>query len=330
MNVLFIGGTGVISAACTRRAVESGYNVTLLNRGRTQRSVPPTVHVIQCDIRNRNSTATLLKNKNFDVVVNWVAFKTDHVEQDIQLFNGRTGQYIFISSASAYQKPPEQLPITETTPLSNPFWAYSRDKIACERLLFKTWREKNFPVTVVRPSHTYDETLLPFRGRYSYTFLDRMRRGKKIIIHGDGTSLWVLTHSMDFAAAFNGLIGEERAIGEAYHITSDEVLTWNKICEITAAALGVETKIEHVSSDFIAAFDPEWGASLLGDKSFCMVFDNSKIKTIVPGFSATVPFSRGAQEIVRWFDSHPAAQIVDAGFDRLVEKIILKHRAGLP
>ncbi len=330
MRVLFIGGTGVISTDCTRRAVNAGFDVTLFNRGTTRRGELPGVRIIRGDLHDATAAALRLKDEKFDVVVNWIVFSPDQVLRDINFFNGRIGQYIFISSASAYQTPSAVLPISEATPLANPYWSYSRNKIACEELLFKAWRENGFPVTVVRPSHTYNHTRLPFRGSYSYTLLDRMRRGKKIVIHGDGTSLWVLTHSRDFAAGFTGLLGNTKAVGEAFHITSDKVMTWNEIYDIFADAAGVDKNIEHVASDFIAAFDPEWGASLLGDKSHCLVFDNSKIKSMVPGYSAGTTLEQGAREVVQWFDTHPDAQVVDKKFDRLLDDIIFKHQSAMP
>jgi nucleoside-diphosphate-sugar epimerase len=300
MKVLFIGGTGVISSACSQLSVARGIDLYLLNRGRTSRLVPPSAHLIQTDIRDRKAVEDAIAGQTFDVVVDWVAFTPEHIETDLDLFRGRTGQYIFISSASAYQTPPASLPVTESTPLDNPFWDYSREKIACEQRLIQAYRGEKFPITFVRPSHTYDRTLLPVHG--GYTIIDRMRRGKKVIVHGDGTSLWTLTHHVDFAKGFIGLLGEPRAIGEAFHITSDEVLTWNQIYANLARSAGVEPRLVHIPSELIAAFDPDWGAGLLGDKSHSMIFDNSKIKRIVPDFVATIPFARGAVEIIAWYD----------------------------
>jgi len=320
MKVLFIGGTGVISSACSRLAVERGYDLTLLNRGETERPVPEGVQVLHGDIRDRTTVQRALGNATFDVVANWLCFAPEHVAADIELFRGRTGQYILISSASAYQKPLAGLPITESTPLANPFWAYSRGKIACEERLMQAYHEEGFPITIVRPSHTYDRTKVPLLGHY--TGLDRMRRGKKVIVHGDGTSLWVLTHHEDFARGFVGLLGNPHALGHAVHITSDEVLTWNQIYTILGRAAGVEPQMVHVPSDLIAAFDPELGASLLGDKAHSLVFDNTKIKRLVPGFAATIPFAQGAREIVAWHEADPARQVVDEQTDRLFDRII--------
>ena len=253
-------------------------------------------------------------------MVDWIAFTPDHVAADLELFRGRVGQFVFISSASAYQKPPQRLPITEETPLDNPFWQYSRNKIACEELLMAAYRDEGFPVTIVRPSHTYDATLLPFHG--GYTTLDRLRRGKPILIHDDGESLWTLTHHRDFARAFVPLLGEPRAIGQAYHITSDEVLTWNEIARLLGEAAGVTPNIIHVPSAVVAKYDEHFGDSLLGDKSHNTTFDNRKIRGIVPGFAAEIPFAEGAREIVAWYDAHPEAQRVNAEHDALLDRII--------
>jgi nucleoside-diphosphate-sugar epimerase len=328
VKTLFIGGTGVISSACTRLAVTRGVELWLLNRGRTERAVPEGVHLLQADVRDVGAVKSALRDKEFDVVVEWVAFTPDHVEADIELFRDRTGQYIFISSASAYQKPPASLPITESTLLDNPYWTYSRAKIACEERLVRAYREEKFPVTIVRPSHTYDQTKLPMYG--GYTVVHRMRQGKKVIVHGDGTSLWVLTHHEDFARGFVGLLGNPRAIGEAVHITSDELLTWNQICEVVARAARATPQIVHVPSELIAAFDAEWGASLLGDKAHTVIFDNSKIKRLVSGFAATIPFARGAEEILAWYDADPARQAVDEKADRLMNRIIAAYESAWP
>ena len=282
--------------------------------------MPAGARILQGDIRDPDSVRRALGSQNFDSVVDWVAYTPDHIENDLDLFRGRTGQYVFISSASAYQTPPDKLPVTEETPLDNPFWQYSRNKIACEERLRRAYREERFPVTIVRPSHTYDATLLPVTGRY--TVVDRMRRGKKVIVHGDGTSVWTLTHHTDFAKGFVGLLGNPRAIGEAVHITSDEWLTWNQIFEIIAGAFGTEARIAHLPSELIAAYDPDWGAGLLGDKSHSMIFDNSKIKRLVPDFVCTIPFVRGAAEIAAWFEADPARRAVDEGFDRLCDRIL--------
>src|SRR5260370_23851329 len=247
LRVLFIGGSGVISSACSRVAVDSGIELFVLNRGRsTARPLPPGVSMLRADIREPGSVRDQIKDHDFDAVVDWVAFTPEHVRNDIDLFRGRTGQYVFISSASAYQTPPARMPVTESTPLRNPFWAYSRGKIACEDLLVAAYREQGFPATIVRPSHTYDKTAVPFEGKW--TVLGRMLAGKPVIVHGDGTSLWTLTHSDDFARAFVPLLGHPRTLREAFQITSDDVLTWNQITETLAAALGRTAWVVHVPS----------------------------------------------------------------------------------
>jgi nucleoside-diphosphate-sugar epimerase len=323
MKVLFIGGTGVISSACTTLAMNQGIELYLLNRGQTNRPIPEAVRILQGDIRDKNSALRALGNIVFDVVVDWIAFTTEHIEMDLELFRGKTSQYIFISSASAYQTPPVKLPVTESTPLYNPFWAYSQAKIACEDRLIKAYREEQFPITIVRPSHTYDQTAIPIEGQY--TAVNRMRQGKKVIVHGDGTSLWVLTHHRDFAKGFVGLLGNSKAIGEIFHITSDELLTWNQIFEIIAHAAGTEARIVHVPSEIIAKYNPNWGAGLLGDKTHSMIFDNSKIKSIVPDYAATIPFSLGVEEIIKWYDADPARQVVDNELDQQMDKIIADY-----
>jgi nucleoside-diphosphate-sugar epimerase len=328
MRVLFVGGTGIISSGCAKRLVErADVSLAFMVRGKTSRPVPKGVEVIQGDVRDPASVRKALGDRSFDAVVNWVSFTTAHIETDIELFRGRTGQYVFISSASAYQTPPARLPVTESTPLENPFWQYSRDKIACEELLLRAHRETGFPMTIVRPSHTYDCRSLPMEG--GYTAIDRMRRGKPVIVHGDGTSIWVLTHHDDFAKGFNGLLGNPRALGEAFHITSDELLTWNQIHELLAAAAGTEAKLVHVPSELINRFDPHWGAGLLGDKTHSMIFDNAKVKSLVPEFSATIPYRDGAREIMAWYDADAARRTVNAEFDALTDRIIAAQARAL-
>jgi nucleoside-diphosphate-sugar epimerase len=320
-RVLFIGGTGVISAACATRAVEAGCDLFLLNRGHsTVRPAPPEAQVLIADVRDPPSVTSVLAGLNFDVVVNFLAFTPDDIRADLERFRGRIGQYVFISSASAYQTPPARLPVVESTPLRNPHWQYSRGKIACEDLLVRSYREEGFPVTIVRPSHTYDRTMSPLHG--GWTVVDRMRRGEPIVVHGDGTSPWTLTHADDFARAFSGLLGEPRAVGDSFHITSDEALTWDQIAEILGAAAGAAPRIVHVPSEAVAALDPEWGASLLGDKAHAMVFDNTKIKRLVPGWAAIVPFWRGAREIVEWHDADAGRRTVDKGLADTIDRLI--------
>ena len=320
VSVLFIGGTGRISTSCVREAVRQGLDVTVLNRGRTsERPLPAEVSLVTADVNDPQSVRSALGDRYFDAVVNWVNFTPDQVRRDIDLFAGRTGQYLFISSASAYQTPPTHLPVVESTPLKNPFWQYSRDKIACEELLVKAYRDDDFPVTIIRPSHTYDETMLPFDG--GWTVVDRMRAGKPVIVHGDGTSLWTLTNSRDFAVGFTGLLAKEAAIGEAFHITGDEAPTWNQIFGYVADAAGVaEPKLVHVASDAIAAAAPDWGAGLLGDKAHSMVFDNAKVKALVPEFGRdTTPYKLGAREVIAWYDANPEHKIVDAEADAAMD-----------
>jgi nucleoside-diphosphate-sugar epimerase len=320
LRVLFIGGSGIISSACSRVTVERGIELFALNRGvSTSRPLPSQVRTLRADIRDPVSVAEQIKGLDFDAVVDWVAFTPEQVRTDIELFGGRTGQYVFISSASAYQTPPARLPVTESTPLRNPYWQYSRDKIACEDVLVAAYRERGFPVTIVRPSHTYDRTLVPFDG--GWTVLGRMLAGKPVIVHGDGTSLWTLTHHEDFARAFVPLLGQPRVLGEAVHITSDEVLTWNQIAETLAGALGVAARVVHVPSDTIAAADPQWGAGLLGDKAHSMVFDNAKVRALVPGWNAVIPFAQGAREIADWYLADPARQVTDTTLDAVMDKL---------
>jgi nucleoside-diphosphate-sugar epimerase len=323
MKILFIGGTGIISSASARLCLDKGYDLYLFNRGKSFRPVPEGAHVISGDYFNRTETNAILRDNKFDVVVDWVAFEKEHVEFDIQQFRGKTDQYVFISSASAYETPPSKLPVTEKTPLDNPFWEYSRNKIACEQHLTNTWKSEQFPVTIVRPSHTYDHTILPFRG--GYTFIDRLKKGKKIIVHGDGTSIWTMTHTNDFAKGFVGLLGNPKSIGEAFHITSDELLTWNQMANMIGEAAGLKPDILHVPSEIIARFDAELGYSLLGDKSHSMIFDNSKIQKYVPAFKATIPFSEGVKQVLEWFENNPDQQNIDTHLDRIFDSISSKY-----
>ncbi len=330
MKVLFIGGTGNISAACTRLAVEKGIEVFLFNRGRSMESVQGQAQSIKGDIRDATSVADALRHHRFEVVVDWVAYLPEHVEADIGLFAGRTQQYVFISSAAVYQKPPRHYLITESTPLENPFWQYARDKIACEQRLDRAYREEGFPVTIVRPSLTYGETWIPCAvGGHDYTVVDRMKRGRKIIVHGDGQSLWTVTHNSDFAKGLIGLLGNESAIGERYHITSDEVLTWDRIYRTIGTAAGVEPDLIHIPSDFINAFDSRVGAGLLGDKAYSMVYDNAKIKRAVPGFQATVTFAEGMRRSMEWFEGDPPRKITNGEANRLMDRIVEHYQCIL-
>ncbi|MFT4109406.1 SDR family oxidoreductase [Propionicimonas sp.] len=329
LKVLVLGGTGVISSAVVRRAVEVGHDVTVLNRGRSHAEAvhtpPAQVRTLQADLRDPAAVRAALGAEEFDVVASFFCFVPAHVRAELELFSGRTGQYLFISSASAYQTPPLRLPVTEATPLRNPYWQYSRDKIACEDLLVSAYRETGFPATIVRPSHTYDPTAVPFDG--GWTVVERMRRGVPVVVPGDGTSLWTLTHNSDFARAFVGLFGRAATIGGAFHITSDEALAWNEIYRTVGAAAGVEPVLVHVPSDTIAAADPALGASLLGDKAHSMVFDNSAVRSIVPGWRAVVPFAQGAREIVAWHDADPSRRAVDARLDALFDRLVSRFAA---
>ncbi len=321
MRVLFIGGTGVISSACSALALERGIELYLLNRGVSQqRPAPSDARLISADINDRASAERALSGLSFDAVVDWIAFTPEQVQRDVELFRGCVGQYIFISSATVYRKPPTSLPITESTPLGNPFWKYAQNKIACEEVLTAAYRNENFPAVIVRPSHTYDRTKLPCSG--GYTSVARMRAGKPIVVHGDGTSLWVLTHHADFAKGFVGLLGNARTLGEAFHITSDELLTWNQIYALIGKAAGVEPQIVHAPSELISQHHKDWGDGLLGDKAHSMVFDNSKIKRFVPDFSCTIPFARGIEEVMAWFDADHARQVIDPSFDHAMDGIV--------
>jgi len=328
MKALFIGGTGNISSACVELALARGIEVTLLNRGTSGRPVPNGAQVVNGDIRDPQSVRAALGSRSFDVVAEFVAFTPEHIETDLELFRGRTGQYIFISSASAYQTPPAILPVTESTVLDNPYWEYSRNKAACEERLVHAYREEKFPITIVRPSHTYSAPYVPVEG--GWTTIDRMLRGEPVIVHGDGTSLWTLTHATDFAKGFVGLMGNAHAIGESFHITSDEWLTWNQIHEILAAAAGVKPTLVHIPSDLIAAYDKAWGESLLGDKTHSFILDNSKVKQLVPDFICTTPFSRGAEEIIAWHMDDPARQRVDPAFNALCDRILQAYAKAWP
>ena len=325
MKVLFIGGTGVISSACAELALARGSELYLLNRGESARPAPMGARILRADIRDRAGTQAALAGLGFDAVVDWVAFTPEHVAADIELFRGRTAQYVFISSATVYEKPPRRLPITESTPLGNPFWAYAANKVACEELLQHAHRTEGFPVSIVRPSHTYDCTKLPTLGYY--TAIARLRAGKPAVVHGDGTSLWVLTHHRDFAVGFVGLLGNPRAVGEAFHITSDELLTWNQIYTLLARAAGTEPNLVHVPSEVIARFDPELGAGLLGDKAHSVIFDNSKIRDFVPDFAPAIPFAAGAAEIMAWYDADPARQVINPELDRLMDALVAHMQA---
>ncbi|MEV0949794.1 SDR family oxidoreductase [Promicromonospora sp. NPDC050249] len=322
-SILFIGGSGIISHASVARAARLGHRVTVLNRGRSSaRQLPAGVETLVADANDAQGVAAALGGREFDVVAQFRAFSPEHVARDVAQFAGRTGQYVFISSASAYQTPPARLPVRESTPLRNPFWQYSRDKIACEDVLVREYRENGFPMTIVRPSHTYDRTLLPTSG--GWTDVARMRAGKPVVVHGDGTSLWTLTHTEDFAVGFVGLLGHPLAIGESFHITGTHAPTWDQIYTWLAEAAGVPNPdLVHVASETIARVLPDMGPGLVGDKAHSMVFDISKVRTLVPEFGTTITYDVGATEQVSWYDAHPEARVVDAeldaAYDRLAE-----------
>jgi nucleoside-diphosphate-sugar epimerase len=325
-SILYVGGTGTISAACVRRSVARGHEVTVLNRGTGRRPLPDDVRVVEADVRDAAAVRGALGEREFDVVAEFLAFTPDHVAADLDLFEGRTGQYVFISSASAYEKPPRRLPVTESTPLRNPFWQYSRDKIACEDLLVAAHRERGMPITIVRPSHTYDERLLPTLG--GWTDIARMRAGRPVVVHGDGTSLWTITHSDDFAVAFTGLLANPAAIGDSFTITGTHAPTWNQIYGWLADAAGVaEPDLVHVASDTIAAVAPDLGPTLVGDKAHSMVFDSSKVTTLVPEFRTTITFDEGARRIIAHYDRQPDEQRVNAERDALFDRLVAHARS---
>ncbi|MFJ6653020.1 NAD-dependent epimerase/dehydratase family protein [Microbacterium sp. NPDC091313] len=328
LRILFLGGSGVISTACVRAAVAAGHAVTVLNRGRSIRAVPEGVRMLEADVRDAEAVRRAIGGERFDVVADFLSFVPDHVRSALQSAGEAAGQYIYISSASAYQKPPVRLPVTESTPLRNPFWQYSRDKIACEDLLVAAYRERGLPVTIVRPSHTYDETLLPTMG--GWTDIARLRAGRPVIVHGDGTSLWTITHADDFAVAFTGLLGAPAAIGEDLTITGDHSPTWNSIYGWLADAAGVaEPELVHVASETIAAVAPDLGPSLLGDKAHSVVFDTTKVQTLVPEFRTTVTFDEGARRILAFFDAHPERQIVDPAKDAVFDRLAAHTAAAV-
>jgi nucleoside-diphosphate-sugar epimerase len=332
LKILFIGGTGVISEGVSRVAAERGFDLYLLNRGSRSILVPENARLIQADYSDPGSVAAALKGQEFDAVVNWIAFTPEQVKKDIALFSDHTGQYFFISSASAYQKPVQHYLITEATPLANPYWQYSRDKIACEELLMHEFRTNGFPVTIVRPSLTYGNTMIPVGvscWRKPWTVVDRIRKGKKIIVHGDGTSLWVMTHNTDLAQGLLGLIGNRDALGEAFQITSDEVLTWNQIYEEIGQAAGRKPEVVHIPSDFLAAVLPDAMGSLIGDKAQSVVFDNRKIKRYVPGFQPAVSFAEGLRRSIAWFEAHPEYCEVDEAWNGRIDRIVAEYEAAL-
>ena len=331
-TILFLGGTGVISTACVPAAIAAGWEVSLLTR--TGRGAQPGARFLVGDINDRQAASTALAGRSWDCVIDFLAFTPEQIESRLSLFKGRTSQYVYISSASAYQKPLRSGPyITESTPLENPFWDYSRNKIACENRLFRAYHDEAFPVTVVRPSLTYGDTIVPLPmnvWQQGYTAIDRMRKGLPVIIPGDGLSPWTITHNTDFAKGLVGLLGRKEAVGEAFHITSDEAPSWNDIHAMTAEAAGVDAPVFiHMASDFIAHAMPEKFGSLLGDKSHPALFDNSKLKRLVPGFQATTPYRAGIARTLRWFDADPARRTVDHAMCARWDKLIAAYSRGL-
>lgn len=326
MKALLIGGTGTISSGIARRAHELGWELYLLNRGNREDRVCEGCTVLQGDINmDENLIANLVADLSFDVVVDFIAFVPGQLERDVRLFTGKTRQFIFISSASVYQKPPAFYRITESTPLANPFWEYSRNKIACEEFLMDEYRRTGFPCTIVRPSHTYDDRYLPVAihgKRGSWQVVDRIIRGKPVLVPGDGTTLWTLTHSDDFARAFCGIMGNPAAIGESIQITSDESLTWNRIYDSIGEALGKPVQKYHVTTDFISYCDPEFAGTLAGDKANTVVFDNTKVKRLVPDYVPVIRFDQGARRCIRYFLETPRVQVADPEFDTFCDRII--------
>ncbi len=326
MKILFIGGTGTISTAISKQLIERGDELYLINRGNRNNILPSGAKQLTVDINNEEEAAGLISDLNFDAVADFIAFVPEQLQRDYRLFHGKTKQFLFISSASAYQKPLSHYRITEGTPLANPYWEYSRNKIACEDYLMRMYRENGFPVTIVRPSHTYDERSIPLGvhgAKGSWQVAKRMLSGKKVIIHGDGTSLWTMTHNSDFAKGFIGLLGNLHAIGEAVQITSDESLTWNQIYQSIADALGVKLNAMHISSEILAACSNlDFEGSLIGDKANSVVFDNTKLKTLVPGFTAVKRFDQGVKETIDYVLAHPELQVEDKEFDDWCDSMI--------
>jgi len=334
MKILFIGGTGIISSACADLALARGHELFILNRGAsTEYLLPEGATLLKGDIHaDEAHLASLVAGHRFDAVVDYIAFSTSDIERDLRLFRDKTDQFVFISSASVYQKPVENYLITEETPLENPYWKYSRNKIACENLLMKEYRENGFPATIIRPSHTYGPWQIPFgycSWRDPWTSIDRMKRGEKTIVHGDGSSLWVLTWNADVAKGLVGLLGNPKAIGGAFHITSDQVLSWEQIYLEAYQALGLEPNVIHIPSDFITRFDEEAVGSLIGDKSNSVVFDNSKVKKLVPDFNCEVEYAEGLRRSLAWFEAHPEFQTVDHSANAMWDRIIAAYERAL-
>ena len=326
MKVLFIGGTGLISVEVSKLAIKRGIDLYLLNRGQRNITIDGAKSLV-ADINNIGQVEKVLEGHHFDCIVNWIVFHPDQIRRDIELFRDKCKQYIFISSASAYQKPLTHPIITESTPLANPYWEYSRNKIACEEALMEAYRQEGFPMTIVRPSHTYHNRLIVSVGNGgAYGVAKRMKEGKPVIVHGDGTSLWTLTHSADFAKGFVGLLGNPQSIGHSFHITSDYLLTWNQIYEHLADALNVRPNIVHMPSEFIAKHQPELGAGLLGDKMWTVIFDNSKIKQFVPDYEASIPYHIGVRQSLEWFQADEQRMQTSGEDDTLIEGLLEAYK----
>lgn len=325
LKALFIGGTGQISAATSKLAVEKGFELTLLNRGKRNDSVAEGANVVVADINDKQKMKEFLKDKHYDVVVDWIVFNQSQLERDIELFTGKTEQYILISSAAGYQKPLKSYWVDESTPLYNPYWEYAQDKIACEKRLTQEYIENGFPMTIVRPSHTYSEIWIPFvtnSNSRPWTIVDRLLKGKPIVVPGDGTSLWTLTHNTDFAKGFVGLMGNIQAIGYPFHITSDEVKTWEQYLDAIASAVGAKPVVRHLTSEMISAFAPDRYGPLFGDQCRSVVFDNSKIKRFVPGYAATLPFEKGIRMSIDYYMNHPERQEIDDEWNDTLDRMI--------
>ena len=331
MRILFVGGTGLISSACTQLAVKRGIEVVHLNRASGAHPIEGvTTHV--ADVHDEAAAGKALAGRRFDAVVDWIAYGPDDIERDIRLFRGRTDQFVFISSASAYRKPLGHWLTSEDTPLGNPYWDYSRGKIAAEERCTRALREEDFPITIVRPAHTYGDWSMPLAVSswpHPYSSIARWRAGKPLIVPGDGQTLWTLTHNTDFAVGLVGLLGRRATIGHAFNIVSDEALTWDEIHRQVAAAAGVECRIVHIPTDFIVACRPEMEGRLAGDASNCLVFDNAKLKRFVPDFAPSMPFSEGIKRTIAWYDADPARRTVDAEMDSWMDRLIELYDAGL-
>ena len=335
MKILFIGGTGIISSACSSLVIARGHELFLLNRSvSTKTPLPEGATVFQGDVYTEEARLSkLLADHHFDAVVDFIAYTPNDIERDLRLFRGKTDQFVFISSASAYQKPVKHYLITERTPLENPFWEYSRNKIACEDKLLFSYLDEGFPVTIVRPSHTYGLTQIPLAVSswlHPWTVIDRMKRGQKVIVPGDGTSLWVLTWNADFAKGLVGLLGNEKTIGEAFQITSHEVLSWNQIYLEAYRALRLESNLIHIPSDLIALYHAPSLGSLIGDKANSLVFDNSKINRFVPDYACEVSWAEGVRRSLAWFEAHPEFQTIDHEMNSVWDRVIAAYERALP